>query len=135
MSGSRWRRQSQRAERLRGEFAAERHRLAVFAAGVGDVLERAQDRRRERIEAAGDARIAAIDGVKELHQIVRADGEEIDMREQFVELVEQRRHLDHAADLDLVGQLVAVAAQVRELALDQFLRLVEFARRSRSWET
>ena len=98
----------------------------MLAAGVGDVLERAQDRRRERVEAAGDARVAAVGGEQELHQVVRADGEEIDMREQFVELEEQRGHLDHAADLDLVGQLVAVAAQMRELALDQGLGLVEF---------
>ncbi len=96
------------------------------AALIGDDLERAQNRRRDRIEAIGDARIASVGGIEKLHEIIGADGEEVDAIEQFVELVEQRRHLEHGPDLDLLGQLVAVPAQVGEFALDQRLGLVEF---------
>ena len=95
------------------------------AARVGDLLERAQHRRRQRIEAVGDARIAAVDRVEELDEVVRADRQEIDPLEQFVELEQERRHLDHGADLDPLGQLVAVPAQMGQLALDQRLGLVE----------
>ena len=79
--------------------------------------------------------IAAVGGVEELHQVVGADREEIDALEQFVELEQQRRHLDHGADLDALGQRVAVAAQMRQLELDQRLGLVEFLDRRRSSET
>src|SRR5208282_1851562 len=126
--------QRQRADRLRGQLAAQRYRLAMRAAFVGNVFERAQHRRRQRIEAAGHPRIAAIDGVEELYEVVRADREEIGVLEQFVELIKQRGDLDHAADLDLSRQLVAMAAQVRELALDQLLRLIEFADGGDHWK-
>ena len=79
----------QRADRLRGEFAAQRHRLAVLLRLVGDVLERAQHRRRQRIKALRHARIAAVGGIEELHQVVGADREEIDALQQFVELEQQ----------------------------------------------
>ena len=92
---------------------------------VGDVLERAQHRRRQRIEALRHPRIAAVGGIEELHQVVGADREEIDAVEQFVELEQQRRHFQHGADLHPLGQRVAVTAQMRQLDLDQRLGLVE----------
>src|SRR5690242_18005015 len=57
-------RQSERADRLRGEFSAQRDRLAVFPAFISDVLERAQDRRRKRVEAVRHARVSAVRGIK-----------------------------------------------------------------------
>ena len=92
--------QRQCADRLRSELAAECDRLAVFFCLVDDVLKRTQDRRRKRIEPFRDPRIAAVGGVKELHEVVGADGEEIDSLEQFVELEQERWDLDHRADLD-----------------------------------
>ena len=100
--------------------------LSLGLALVGDRLEHAQHRRGEGIEALGDALVAAVGGVEELQQVVRADRQEVDALDQLVELIEQRRHLDHGADLDPVRQLVAVAAQMGQLALDQPLGLVEF---------
>ena len=66
-------RQRQRANRLRGEFAAQRHRLVVLFRPLGDVLEGPQHRSRQRIEAIGHADIAAVGSVEELHQVVRTD--------------------------------------------------------------
>ena len=88
-------------------------------------MQRAQHRRRKRIEAIGDAPVAAVGGVQELHQVVGADREEIHALDQRIELEQQRRHLDHGADLDAIRQLVAAAAQRGQLALDQLLGLVE----------
>ena len=85
---------------------------------IGDVLERTQDRRRQRVEAGRHPRIAAVDRIKELHQVIRANGQKIDPLQQFVELIKQRRYFNHAADLDLVGQFMAVAPKVCQLALD-----------------
>ena len=93
---------------------------------VGDVLERAQHRRRQRIEALRYPRVAAVGGIEELHQVVGADRQEIDAVEQFVELEQERRHFQHGADLHALGQRVAVPAQMRQLDLDQGLGLVEF---------
>ncbi len=123
--------QRQRADRLGGKLAAQRDRLAAGARLVDDLHQRAQHRRRKRIEAVGDAPVAAVGGEQELHQIVGADRKEIHARDQRVELEQQRRHLDHGADLDAVRQLVAAAAQRGELALDQLLGLVELGDRSR----
>ena len=94
-------------------------------AGIDDRLEDAQHRHRQLVEPRVDPRIAAIGGEQELGEVVGADREEIDPLQQRVELVEQRRHLDHGADLDALGELVAVAAQIGQFALDQLLALVE----------
>ncbi len=45
---------------------------------------------------------------------------------QFVELIEQRRHLHHGADVDAFRQRMAVLAQIGQLALDDRLGLIEF---------
>ena len=67
-----------------------------------------------------------INSEQELEQVVGADRDEIDALQQFVELVEQRRHLDHGADVDALRQCMAVLAQVGQFALDDQLGLVEF---------
>ena len=112
-------RQRHGADRLRGEFAAQRHRLAVLGCLVGDFLERAQHRRRQGIEQLRHPVIAAVGGIEKLHQIVGADREEIDALEQFVELEQQRRHFQHGADIDALRQQMAVLAQMRQLHFDQ----------------
>ena len=101
-------------------------RLAVDAALVRDVAKGAQQWRRDRVKTLGDTRIAAIDRIQELHEVVGADREEIDAREKLVELEEERRHLDHGADLDALGQDVVVPAQMREFRARPCLGLVEF---------
>ncbi len=90
------------------------------------LLSARKHRHREWVEALGDTRIAAVGRIEELHEIVGPDREKIDTLQQLVELIEQRRHLDHGADLDPFRELVAVPTQMRELALDQRLGLVEF---------
>ena len=73
--------QRQRPERLGGQLAAQRHRLA---AGARPCRRSACSARstgaRQRIEAVGDAPVAAVGGEQELHQIVGADREEIHAR-------------------------------------------------------
>ena len=48
---------------------------------------------------SADPGIAAIHRHGELEEIVGADGHEIDLRHQFVQLPEQRRHFQHGADI------------------------------------
>ena len=57
-----------------GHFPADRRRHAARARFIGDVLERTRTGG-EIGSKRPDTLIAAIDRVKELHQIVRADGE------------------------------------------------------------
>ena len=78
-----------------------------------------------RIEAIGDPAVAAVDREQELEQVVRADRQEVDARQQLVELVEQGGDFHHRADVDALGQAVSVLAQIRQLALDHGLRLIE----------
>src|SRR5215467_7885196 len=59
--------QRQCADWLRSELAAQRDRLVMLLCLVGDVLESAQDRRREWVESIRYAWIAAIGGVQKLH--------------------------------------------------------------------
>ena len=109
-------RQRQRADRLRGEFAAQRHRLAVLAAPCRRSSLSARSTGADSgSKRSDDPRIAAVGGIEELHQVVGADREEIDALEQFVELEQQRRHFQHGADLDALRQRVAVPAQMRQL--------------------
>jgi hypothetical protein len=114
------------ANRRRGQFAAERDRLAVLRALFCNLAQRAQHRRRDGVESPGDPHIAAVHGIHELEQVVGADREEVHPREQLVELVEKRGHFQHGADLDPLRQCVTMPAQMRQLVLDQRLALVEF---------
>ena len=61
-----------------------------------------------------------------MHQVVGADGKEIDAFEQFIKLEQKGGDFEHRADLDPFGQFVAVPAQMRQFDLDQRLRLIEF---------
>ena len=89
-------------------------------------LERPQHGCRYAVETIGYPRISAIRGIKELDEIVGADGEKIHPLQQFVELIKQRWHLDHGAHLDMLGQLVRMAAQMGQLALHEGLGFIEF---------
>ena len=91
-----------------------------------DLAQRPQDRRRHGVEPFGDLGIAAIDREQELEQIVGADRDEIDLLQELVELVEQRRHFHHGADVDALRQRVAVLAQIGQFALDDGLGEIEF---------
>ena len=86
-----------------------------------DLAQRPQDRRRQGVEAFGDLGVAAVDREQELEQVVGADRDEIDPLQQFVELIQQRRHFDHGADVDALRQRVAVLAQIGQFALDDRL--------------
>jgi len=45
----------------------------------------------------------------------------IDLLQEFVELIEQRRHFHHGADVDAFRQCVAVLTQIGQFALDDRL--------------
>ena len=79
-----------------------------------------------RIEAVGNAGVAAVGRVEELREIVGPDRQEIDPRQQLVELEQERGHFDHDADLDALGQSVPVPPQMGELVFDHRLGLIEF---------
>ncbi len=72
-----------------------------------------------RIEAFRHLGVAAVDSEQELEQVVGADRDEVDLLQEFVELIDQRGHLDHGADIDALGQRMAVLAQIGQLAFDR----------------
>ena len=84
---------------------------ACLLAALHDHAQRLECRRVERIEPVGDPLIAAVGGEQELQEIVRADRGEIGKRQQAVELIQQRRHLDHRADQHLLRLGAAVLGE------------------------
>ena len=74
--------------------------------------------RGQRVEAAGHARVVAVDGEQVLDEIVGADGDEVDLRADLVELPQQARHFEHDAELQILRQFVAVAREIGYLLLD-----------------
>ncbi len=119
--------QRHRRDRFAGQFAAERHRRVVARAGVGDLLQHPQERHRQRVEAVGQLRVAAIDRHDELEQIVGADRDEVDRLHQLVELEQQRRHFQHGAELEAGRQMMGEARQMPHLAVDDLARLRDLA--------
>ncbi len=118
--------QRQRLDRPPRQLAAhgDRHRIAL--GHVDDVTQRPQPRHRDRIIGLVDPRIGAVGGVEEHDQVVRSDRDEIRLGQHMVELEQQRRHLDHGADLELARRRVAGADQPLELELHHPLGLDEF---------
>ena len=121
------RNQGQRADGLRRHLAAQRHRLAVGMAAIGDVPQRSQHRKREIVETRAHPQVTAIRRKQELRQVIGADRQKIDPFEQFVELIQQCRHLHHGSDLDALRQPMVVAAQIHQFAFHQVAGVVEFA--------
>ena len=72
----------------------------------------------QRIEAVGHLRVLAVGREQELHQVVGADRQEVRLGGELVELEEQRGHLDHHPELDAEAAAMAVAVEMRALALD-----------------
>ena len=99
------------------------------SSGPHDCAQRSQKGPRQRIEAGGNQRIAAIAGGHELQEIVRSDRHEIRDLEKLVELPQKRGHLDHRAKENLLRRGMTVAPEMRVFAVDQGTRpayLVEF---------
>ena len=95
----------------------------------GDVLERAQRGNRQRVEARRDTLVVAIGGEKILHEVVRADRQEVGAGENLVELPEDRGHLDHDAQREFRGRRVAELREMALFALDEGLRGLELCDR------
>ena len=91
-------------------------------------LQHAQERHRQRIEAVGELRVAAVGRHDELEQVVGADRDEIDRRHQLVELAQQRRHFEHGAELQAGRQMVGEARQMPHLLVDDLARLRDLAK-------
>ena len=81
-----------------GHFAANADRHVGGARGVEDALEETQDRRAQPVVALREPRVGAVGGEQELGQVVGADREEIDPRQQLVEHFGEARHLEHGAE-------------------------------------
>ena len=128
----RWRKpmrdQRHRLQRPAADLAAQRDRRAVALAGLGD---RACSARRKPAESGsnrfGDALVVAVGGVEILHQIVRADRQEIGALGAISSsLPEQRGHFDHHAEFDRLRRVAPDAAREFELAIEQFAPGDEF---------
>ena len=98
-------------------------------AGVGDRLQRAQEARRQLVEAAGDPLVDPIGGENVLHQVVGADREEVGGLGDLFDLPQQRRHLDHRAELDVARRLAAAALHEGDLLVEQRARREELGDR------
>ena len=68
----------------------------MFVGGADDPAQEAQDRRRQPVVALGEARVGAVGGEQELGEVVGADREEIELRQQHVEHLGERGHFEHA---------------------------------------
>ena len=68
------------------------------------MAQRAKGGGAERVEAARDQLVVAVRGEEELHQVVRADRQEVGRSGDGVDLEEERGHLDHHSHRDLIGQ-------------------------------
>ena len=62
---------------------------------------------REKIIAGAGLRIAPIGGIEKLHQIIGADRQEIEIRQQFIQLPNQSRHFQHGAQFNLRRHFMA----------------------------
>ena len=62
--------------------------------------QQAQGRQRQKVITVAGLRIAAIGGKEKLHQIIRADGQKIQLRQQFIQLPYQSGHFQHGADIN-----------------------------------
>ena len=82
-------------------------------------MQQLQEPGREHVVAVGDARVAAVRGEHELEQVVAADRQEIDQRQQRIELPHQPRHFHHGADPKPAGQRGAALAGAGELDVEQ----------------
>ena len=56
--------------------------------------------------------VAAIDGQRVLGQVVGADGDEVEVADQRRQRDRGGRHLDHRAEFEVIGDLVAARAQL-----------------------
>ena len=94
-------------QRAAAQLAAERHGLVVLSRLLDDQPHGAKCCGAQRIITPGKLGVAAVGGEEELHKIVGPNRSEVDERQQMVELPEQRRDLDHGAELQRRRQLVA----------------------------
>ena len=93
---------------------------------LDDQAHRSQRGGAQGIIAAGKLGVAAVGGEEELHQIIGADRGEVDERQQVVELPQERRDLDHGAELQGRGQLVTALQQVLLLEFHHLHRALVF---------
>src|SRR5690606_20971708 len=85
--------------RLAGKLPTDGDGRVVSPARLHDLAQQTQERDADRIETIGNAGIAAVGCGDELEKVVGADGDEIHRLHQFVKLPEERRHLNHRAEL------------------------------------
>ena len=96
---------------------------------LGDQPQGAQVRRAQRVETVGDEAVLAVGREEILHQVVRSDRQEIGLVGDLVDLEQQRGNLDHDAERQLRGHVVAVPLEMRLLALDDRLGAQELVDR------
>ena len=65
---------------------------------------------------------------QELREVIRADGEEIQLRQQYVERFRQRRNLQHCAIIYVCRQHLALLQHPFPLLIEQGAGLIELPR-------
>ena len=73
-------------------------------------------------EPSRDAVVFPVRRKKKLKEVVASNGNEVDKRENVIELVDDRRHLDHNPDAGFGRQLMTVVRRVLDLLVDVSLR-------------
>ena len=67
----------------------------------------------QRLVEIADVLVRAIDGQRVLNEVIRPDGEEVDLFRQDVGNQRGRRHLHHDPDFQVVVVVVAFLVQLR----------------------
>ena len=88
-------------------------------------LEEPQDRRAKPVITLGQLGIGAIGGEQELGQVIGADRQEAEARQQHVEHLGQRGDFEHRAEMDALGQQLLLRAQIGELFVEHRLGRIE----------
>ena len=111
--------QHRRERRIARDLAAQAHRLARAAAIVDHPRQQAQQRGMQRVVERAERIVVAIGGEHVLREVVGADREKVRNLQHLAHADHRRRHLDHRAEFELVGDFVTLGTQVARAAVHQ----------------